>query len=152
LRLSVLSASLIAMLAGLGATAEARAPKPSAIEVSGAWSRPEPAGIKTGVIYLTVANHGRAADVLTGASSPVAAEVGLHRSTVSGGMASMAMVKDGLAVPAGGTARLEPHGYHLMLMGLKGGLAAGSRFPATLRFAHGGEVRVDVEVRATPPQ
>ncbi len=62
------------------------------------------------------------------------------------------MIKDGLIVPAGGTAKLEPHGYHLMMMGLKGGLAAGSRFPATLRFAHAGAVRVSVEVRATPPQ
>jgi copper(I)-binding protein len=151
LRLSVLSATLLTLAAS--APAMALAPRPvSKITVSGAWSRPEPAGIATGVIYLTVANHGRAADTLTGASTPKAAEVGLHRSTVMGGMASMAMVKDGLTVPAGGTAKLEPNGYHLMMMGLKGGLAAGSRFPATLRFARGGEVRVDVEVRATPPE
>ncbi len=152
MRRSVLSACLIAALAGLGAAAEARAPKPSVITVSGAWSRPEPAGISTGVIYLIVANHGRAADTLTGASSPMAAEVGLHRSGMAGGVAIMTMIKDGLIVPAGGTAKLEPHGYHLMMMGLKGGLAAGSRFPATLRFAHAGAVRVSVEVRATPPQ
>jgi periplasmic copper chaperone A len=152
LRNSILCAGLIAALAG--AAAEAHAPKPaaSAIMVSGAWSRPEPAGLPTGVIYLTVANHGRTADTLMGASSPKAAEVGLHRSMVSGGMASMAMIKDGLSVPAGGTARLEPNGYHLMMMGLKGGLAAGSSFPAVLRFAHAGEVRVTVQVRATAPE
>lgn len=157
MRHSILSVSLLAALAGLTTQASARAPNPAhaaatAITVSGAWSRPEPAGLSTGVIYLTVANHGRVADTLVGASSPMAAMVGLHRSAMAGGMATMTTVKDGLAVPAGGAARLEPNGYHLMMMGLKGGLAAGSSFPATLRFAHAGEVRVTVQVRATPPQ
>ncbi|MGC1300759.1 MAG: copper chaperone PCu(A)C [Caulobacteraceae bacterium] len=133
------------------ATATAASVPAPAISVEGAWSRPALPGMSTGVIYLTVVNHGRGADRLTGASSPMAAHVGLHRSAMSGGVSTMEAVKAGLEVPAHGTARLEPNGYHLMMMGLKGGLSAGSSFPASLVFAHAGAVKITVQVRATPP-
>jgi periplasmic copper chaperone A len=153
---SLLSASPAAFLAAalLGAcvaTSAAPAPAHSPISVEGAWSRPELPGMSTGVIYLTMINHARVADRITAASSPMAAHLGLHRSAMAGGVSTMEAVKGGLEVPAGGAARLEPNGYHLMMMGLKGGLAAGSRFPATLIFAHAGAVKIEVQVRATPP-
>jgi copper(I)-binding protein len=148
------AASLTAAVLG-AATSTAAAPvakHSSPISISDAWSRPAAPGMSTGVIYLTVHNGGRTADTLLGASSPMAPEVSLHRSAMSGGVATMEAVKGGLAAPAGGTARLEPNGYHLMMMGLKGGLKAGTSFPATLRFAHAGAVKFMVQVRATPPQ
>jgi hypothetical protein len=144
-----LAASLL-LVAPLAAAAAAPASAP-AVSVEGAWSRPALPGMATGVIYLTITNHGRITDRLTGASSPMATHVGLHRSAMSGGVSTMESVKAGLEVPARGTARLEPNGYHLMMMGLKGGLSAGSSFPATLVFAHAGAVKITVQVRATPP-
>lgn len=147
---AVLTAALLG--AAIPAAAAPTAAHTSRITVSDAWSRPAAPGISTGVIYLTVHNSGRTADTLVGASSPMAGEVSLHRSAMAGGVATMEAVKDGLEAPAGGTAKLEPNGYHLMMMGLKGGLKAGTSFPATLRFAHAGAVKLTVQVRATPPE
>jgi periplasmic copper chaperone A len=121
------------------------------VAVTGAWARPALPGMTTGVIYLTATNHGRAPDRLLGAATPVAASASLHQSMSMGGMAEMTAVRDGLALPPGGTAHLAPGGYHLMLMGLKRGLKVGERFPAILRFAHAGAVPVQVEVRQTAP-
>ncbi len=116
------------------------------IAASSVWSRPETPGLPTGVAYLTLTNHGRTADRLVSASSPKAAKVGLHRSTMTGGMMSMAAV-DGLDLPPGRPVSLAPGGYHLMLEGLKGGLKLGDHYPLTLRFAHAKPVTLQVDVR-----
>jgi len=120
----------------------------SSIQVTGAWSRPVPAGLPTGVVYLTVANLGHDPDRLIGAETPVAAHMTLHRTTMANGMMSMAAVPGGAEIPPGGVLKIEPGGYHLMLEGLKGGLKAGAHFPATLTFAHAGQVRIEVQVQA----
>ncbi|WP_158912922.1 copper chaperone PCu(A)C [Caulobacter sp. S45] len=133
------------------ASANAAAPTP-AVSVSNAWSRPALPGMSTGVIYLTVTNHAAKPISLMGGSTPVAATMGLHRSAMSGGVSTMEMVDEGLEIPAGGTVKLEPNGYHMMLMGLKGGLKAGTSFPAMLGFGPAGSTKITVQVRATPPE
>jgi copper(I)-binding protein len=122
------------------------------ITVEGAWSRPVPTGLPTAVVYLTLHNSGGIADRLVGASAPVAESATLHRSAMDKGMMTMAPVPGGLAIPAHGAAILAPNGYHLMLEGLKQGLAVGARFPLTLTFQHAGPMRVEVEVRAAAPK
>jgi len=122
----------------------------AAIHVTGAWSRPVPAGLPTAAVYLTVANTGHDADRLVGAETPVAAHMTLHRSTMANGMMSMAPVPGGAEIPAGGVLKIAPGGYHFMLEGLKGALQPGARFPATLTFAHAGRLRIEVQVRAGP--
>jgi copper(I)-binding protein len=104
--------------------------------------------LPTGVVYLTVANVGHEADRLKGAETPVAAHMTLHRSAMANGVMSMAPAPGGAEIAPGGVLKLEPGGYHFMLEGLKSGLAAGARFPATLTFAHAGRVRIEVQVRA----
>jgi copper(I)-binding protein len=121
-----------------------------AIRVTGAWSRPVPAGLPTGAVYMTVANLGHAPDRLMGAQTPAAARMTLHRSTLSHGMMSMAPVPGGAEIPPGGVLKIEPGGYHFMLEGLKRGLQPGARFPATLTFAHAGRLRIEVQVQAGP--
>ncbi len=118
---------------------------------SDAWSRPTPKGLPTGVVYVTLTNRGRSADRLVGATTPVAARMELHRSSMRNGIMSMDPVPDGVGIPAGGRLQIAPGGYHLMLIGLKTGLAAGTRFPATLTFAHAAALPIVVQVRAGPP-
>jgi copper(I)-binding protein len=120
----------------------------ASIRVTGAWSRAVPAGLPTGAVYLTVANLGPEADRLMGAQTPVAAHMTLHRTTMVNGMMSMAAVPGGAEIPPGGVLKIEPGGYHFMLEGLKGGLRAGAHFPATLTFAHAGQVKIEVSVQA----
>ena len=53
---------------------------------------------------------------------------------------------EGIDVPAGGKAVLEPGGDHLMLFDLKAGLAPGDTFPLTLVFERAGSVTVEMRV------
>jgi copper(I)-binding protein len=89
------------------------------------------------------------ADKLIAASAPksVTKKAQLHRTMMgSGDLMSMAPVK-AIAVPAWGTVKLKPGGYHIMLIGLRKPLEAGASFPLTLTFARSGKQTVTVKVR-----
>jgi periplasmic copper chaperone A len=132
---------LIALLTLLPAVALAN---PTGIRVEHAWSRAMPAGA-TGVVYLTVINKG-APDTLTGVASPVAASAGLHETIDDHGVMKMRPVAS-LPVRPGKPVTLAPGGYHIMLMGLKQALVAGTSFPLTLTFAKAGMVSVTATVQ-----
>ena len=117
--------------------------KASPIQVTDAFVRAAQAG-GVGGVFLTIINTGPA-DRLTGAASAGADKVGLHESTNDQGVMKMRPV-EGLDVPAGGTVKLAPGGYHVMLMGLKQELTAGSRLPVTLSFQQAGKVEVNAIV------
>jgi periplasmic copper chaperone A len=118
---------------------------PMAIQVDHVWSRAMPAGA-TGVVYLTVTDHG-APDTLTGVASPVAASAELHETINDHGVMKMRAVES-LPVAPGKPIRLSPGGYHIMLMNLKQALVAGKSFPVTLTFAKAGTVTVTAAIRA----
>lgn len=136
--------ALAAALALVAAGAQAASHSGHGLVARDGWSRPAAAGT-TGVGFLTLHNAG-AAEVLTGAESPQAARVEIHRSSVAGGIMSMAKV-DRLPVPAGGTIRFGPGGLHLMLVGLKMALKPGDRASVTLRFASGAKTATALTVR-----
>lgn len=123
------------------------------IDVTDAWSRATPPGIKVGVAYLVIANHGQA-DRLLGAASPVARSAELHVSTMESGMVQMRHL-DALDIASGGHAAFAPGGRHIMLIGLKHPLKDGDSFPLTLKFKNAGAVGITVHVYGlgkTPPQ
>jgi copper(I)-binding protein len=136
----------------VGLCAPASASPSHSLAVTAAWSRPAPAGLQTGVVYMIIVNPTSTPDRLVDASTPVATRMELHRSTMVRGLMSMASVQGGLPIPAGGRIEIAPNGYHFMLLGLTRGLAVGSSFPATLHFAHAGRIRVEVEVLAAAPE
>jgi len=53
----------------------------------------------------------------------------------------------GYDVPAGGTFELKPGGAHLMFVNIKAPMKEGMTVPATLRFQHLGEFKVEFQVR-----
>ncbi len=121
-----------------------------AIRVTNAWSRP---AIDMGVVYVRIANHGATPDRLIGAASPIAHAVELHESMESkpggvamGGVATMHPVHS-ITVPARGSVRFAPGGYHIMLIGLVHDLHAGQRFPIRLHFVRSGWIATTVTVR-----
>jgi periplasmic copper chaperone A len=121
------------------------------VTVAGAWSRP---AVDTAVVYGVVSNTGSHRLALVGASSPVARSAELHESMTMKGegmdgasMSAMEMKPAGtLTIPPHGALTLKPGGYHVMLMGLRRPLAAGHRFPVTLRFGDGSHVTFEVPV------
>ena len=107
---------------------------------------PTPAGAN-GALYFEVANEGDGADHLIGASTSVADEAGLHRTTSSDdGLMGMERVED-LEIPAGETVTLEPGGLHVMLMDVDD-LEEGDSVEVDLEFETSGVVTVEAEVGA----
>lgn len=109
------------------------------------WSRPTASGMPTGVAYLSITNNGTKQDTLIAASTPAAARVEFHRSTVEAGMARMRPA-GALVVEPNATITAEPGGLHLMLVDLKSPLVAGASIPLVLQFQTAGEITVQLKV------
>ena len=110
-----------------------------------AWSRANPAGAKSGAVFVTIENTGDMPDQLLSASSDVAAMTEIHQMSMENDI--MVMKPAGiLDIPAHGKVELKPHGLHIMLMGLKQRFAEGDTFAVTLTFAKAGSVTLQVVV------
>ena len=115
--------------------------------VTDAWVRLPSGPDQPAAAYFTITNPAAEPDALLGVTSPVASSGMLHQtSTDSSGMTGMAMV-DRLDVPAGGTVKLEPGGYHVMMTGVTG-VAVGASIELDLTFEHAGTIKVMAEARA----
>lgn len=139
-----------AFLLLLGHAAAAMPVQVGGLAIDHVWSRSTAAQMPTGVVYLTVENRGKIADKLLSASTAVAAETQIHRTSMDNGVMRMRPVAGGVALPAGKTVKFAPGGLHLMLMGLKAPLKVGEPFRLKLHFAHSGDVDVEVTVRDAP--
>lgn len=64
----------------------------------------------------------------------------------SGAMMGMKQI-DQLDIPAGETVTLEPGGFHIMLLELKGQIKDGDTIPVTLTFEKAGEVQAEAVAR-----
>lgn len=116
---------------------------PNTVTIENAWTRATPGHSDIGAVFLTMTSP--AADRLIAAATPAAGRAELHIHTIEGGVMKMRQV-DGIDLPAGEKVTLAPHGYHVMLFGLKAALTAGDRFPLTLRFAHAAAQTVSLAV------
>lgn len=94
----------------------------AAVEITDAWARATPPGQEVGAAYMNLKSDHDAN--LVGATSSVADSVETHEMSMKNGVMKMRML-DVMSLPAGKTVKLEPSGFHLMLIGLKKSLAAG---------------------------
>jgi copper(I)-binding protein len=92
---------------------------------------------------LTAAQGAR----LVEARSPVAATVEVHEMKRDGDVMKMRAIP-WLDLPAGRAVKLEPGGYHVMLIGLKQTLDVGDTVPLTLVIETADRQRQSIEVRA----
>jgi copper(I)-binding protein len=97
-------------------------------------------------VYVTVRNHGHAAEALLAASSAVASRGELHRTVVQGGTTVMQRQAQ-LVIPAGGSLEMHPGGVHIMLLGLTQALQPGDTVSVLLTFEHAGTLAVDAQVK-----
>ena len=126
----------------------APAPISTSVTVSEPWAAITPAGAKVGAGYFTVVNPGAAADKLIGVASARAKSVELHEMKMDGAMMSMRPVPGGVEIPAGGTVKFAPGGYHLMFMDIDAPFTEGQEVPVTLTFEKTGAVEVSLKVAA----
>jgi len=115
------------------------------IVVADPWSRPTPPTAAVGAVYFAVTNAGPEADRLVAVSSPLARRVEIHESRNVQGVVQMRPVTS-VDCPPGATVKSEPGGLHVMLVGLKEPLAAGTEFPLSLEFRDAGVLKVEVRV------
>lgn len=146
---AVLSALLFIIAAcSSGSGAASASVAPAAPVVSDAWVRPPIGPDRPAAGYMTITNPGGEADALVSVSSPIAMSVEIHETAPdASGMMAMHPVER-IDVPAGGSATLEPGGYHLMLMGVTEMPAVGETVELTLTFEKAGDVVVQAEVKA----
>ena len=146
---TTLAVAFLALAAG-ACSSTGGSPSPSgAITVTDAWARPAMSMGGAGAAYLTITNGTAQDDALLAVRTAAAANPEIHETTAMGsGMTGMQPV-DKVPVPAGQTVRLEPGGYHIMLINLTSELKAGTTIQLTLTFQKAGDVTVTAEVRAS---
>ncbi|MCL6708400.1 DUF1775 domain-containing protein [Pseudomonas sp. R2.Fl] len=118
------------------------------LELTAGFTRAMLPGQPVGGGFVTITNKGHHDDVLVSAQSPVAGRVEIHEMAMQNNVMKMRPLKDGVAVPAGGTVELKPGGLHLMFMEVKEPFAEGATVPVTLTFKNAGEVQVTLPVAA----
>jgi copper(I)-binding protein len=102
-------------------------------------------GMVTGA-FGTLTNNGDTDDALVAAACDLAGMVQIHETVDNGDGGGTMQPVDKIAIPAGETVKLEPGGYHVMLMGLTEELKAGDTVTITLTFESGTEITADFPV------
>lgn len=138
---------LFTLLAALGGTASAGEYRLGDLVVIDPWAREMPPVSETGAVWFRVVNHG-GADQIVSVQSPFAERTELHTHELEDGVAKMRHLPS-VEVPAHGNLLFEPGDRHVMLIGLEEALVAGESFTMTIRFAHAGEMNVQVQVRSS---
>lgn len=141
----VLLVLALGMFVGIAGQARAQTPSASTITIEQPWARATPAGTKTGAAYLTIINHGSAADRLVSASTPMASKVQFHEETNDNGILRMRELPS-VKVGPGATVTFKPGGMHIMLVGVKQQLKEGQTFPLVLEFEKAAKIDLQIPV------
>lgn len=115
------------------------------VDVKTPWVRGTVSGQQATGAFMEITSKAGAA--IVGASSPVAGVTEVHEMKMDGGVMKMRAVAR-LDLPAGKPVKLEPGGYHVMLMDLKQPLKKGDLVPLTLKFEGKDKSVETIEVKA----
>ena len=135
------------LLVALALPAAAHQYQLGSLAIGHPWSRATAPGMPMGVAYLSITNNGETADALIAASTPAAAHVEMHQTTIADGMARMRPLIE-IALAPGSTVKIEPGGIHLMPVDLRMPLEAGRQVPLDLTFRRAGKITVQLRIEA----
>jgi len=114
--------------------------------VSNCWVRLLPGNLPSGA-YFDVTNTSSNAIDLQRVDSDAFGMAMLHRTQSNGGTSTMEMVKSA-TVPANGTLKFAPGGYHVMLEQPKHPLKVGSTIALTFSFSDGEKTTAQCAVKS----
>ena len=120
--------------------------KAGSLEINDLWVRGSVPGQTNGAGYMLINNPTGVSDRLLSAQSDASNRLELHTVITENGVAKMRQVP-GIDVPAKGSAKLAPGGFHLMFLQLTGPFKQGEMVPVVLKFEKAGEVRVNFTVK-----
>ena len=115
------------------------------MQVSDAWFRYLTPQVPAGG-YFTIRNNGRTEVALTGVESAACGMLMMHQTMDTGGMSSMQDATR-IPVPAGGSVKFAPGGFHLMCMNPTAAMKVGATVSVTFKLSDGSEVKTDFAVR-----
>jgi len=144
-RLAAAAALAFAAVAAFPASAEGCLPK-----VEGAWIRMPPAGLPMMAGYARISNPCKAPLAIVGAHSAAFADTSLHETRVENGVSRM-RATPALRLAPGGSAVLEPGGFHLMLMRPVQPLKPGDRVAVEFTLEDGRRFAASFEARPMAP-
>ncbi len=142
------------------------------ISVTDAWARATPPGTTTSAVYMQLTNLTGSDDALVSVSTPAAGTAEIHEVSavapapaestgMGGGMASAAPAGSAgmggpmmgmhpiekLPLPAGGSVKLAPGSFHIMLIDVKDPLKDGATIEVTLTFEKAAPITLTVPVK-----
>lgn len=150
IRHSLIAAAIL--VAALAMPAQAEDVTAGSLKISAVWARATPKGAPVGGGYMTITNTGTAPDRLIGGSTAIASRFELHEMSMDNGVMRMRPVANGIEIKPGQTIEFKPGGYHIMFVGLKGGLEQGQHVKATLEFEKAGKVAIEFSVEGIGAQ
>ena len=103
------------------------------LTIEDAWVREAPPSASMLAGYVTITNNTDEVLTLTSAISKQFHHVEIHRTIVENGVAKMRHQKE-LPIPAGESVKLEPGGYHFMLMHPESSVKADDEVLITVRY------------------
>ena len=132
-----LSVAMLLMMTGVAQAAP--------FEIRDGWFRALPGKLPAGG-YFTAYNGTNQEVSILGADSDACGMLMMHQSSNKGGMSSMDMV-DKVSVPAGGTLRFAPGGYHLMCDNPTARMKPGNKVAVSLKLSDGSSVTAGFVVK-----
>lgn len=132
----------------VGAAATAHEIKAKSLAIDHPWIRATAKGSTVTAGFLTIANTGKSADRLIGASLKGAGSAELHETTIDDGIARMRPLREGIEIGAGQTVSLEPSVRHIMFFKLETSFEADTYVDGSLTFEKAGKVPVEFFVEA----
>jgi periplasmic copper chaperone A len=138
--------ALIALFLAYPLNAMAHDFKIGALKIDHPWSRATPKGAKVAGGFMSITNTGTIPDRLIGGSAEFSALFEVHEMRMEGGVMKMRALEKGLEIKPGETVKLQPGGYHVMFMDLKGELNEGSTVKGTLIFEKAGKIEVEYKI------
>jgi copper(I)-binding protein len=140
MKLRIVAFAAALLVAGMAGFASAHEVKVGTLTITDLWTRATPPGAPAAGGFLTITNTGTEPDRLIAVSSPETASGEIHEMSMENDVMKMNAVAGGIEIPAGATVKLAPGGLHLMLIGPKGPLTEGGKFPVTLTFEKAGKI------------
>lgn len=110
------------------------------------WLRQSVPGAENGAGFGTLRNTGNEDIVIVAAYSNAATDVELHRHIHQDGQMAMEQI-EALSIPAGDEVKMQPGGYHLMLMQLHQPLEPNQEYQIVLRLNTGERFEFNVPVK-----
>jgi periplasmic copper chaperone A len=116
------------------------------LTLTNAWVKLAPPSVSVNAAYLTLANNGQQAQVVTQISADCCAMTMLHETRQEQGKATMVHLEQ-LTIPAKSMVQLKPGGIHIMLMKSLKPLALNDKVNLTLTFSDGSQQKISALVK-----